>query len=603
MQIKKLLPIIIICTMMVMALCSCSKGPSSVTLLIYMCGSDLESQTGIASENLQELMSSDIPDNVRIIVQTGGANKWLSNNIPSDKIMRYEVKKGELKELALLDDANMGDGSTLEDFVRWGTNSYPAENTMLLLWDHGGGTIKGACYDQKYSNDAITLAELKDALNKSLNGKKLSIVGFDACLMGDYEVADALAPYADMMIASQNYEVGLGWDYTTIAKSLSTKTGADLAKDICKNYLTKCEKADKSATATLSAIDLTHFDSISNAFEEMLGDLQFDSADNNGRLALRVAVKNSASFGANSSGRMDNFVDLGGVAKELSSGDNLSESGKALSNKGAKALEEALKTATLCVEKGEAKSNATGLSVYYPSHFHMDEVREYINICPSENYKKILTSIYSNIPETTISFKNAGYIGDDDRFHVSLTPESARYLLSVSYTIYRKNDDGSQGKPVISNFITESDLDKLDFTVDYDGEYFTLDNHAIMATQVDHTADNDIYMSKIIRNGAPQTFRFAHIHNLFGSHFKQIGMVLYDDDIGSARKDVYPIMVGDEVNVDGEVFTIDAKGLVIKSRNLDKTPYIIKVTATDIFGKEIVSNSAICEEGNNVRLQ
>ena len=602
MRIKKLLPIIIICTMM-MALCSCSKGPSSATLLIYMCGSDLESQTGIASENLQELMSSDIPDNVRIIVQTGGANKWLSNNIPSDKIMRYEVKKGELKKLSMLDDANMGDGSTLEDFVRWGTNTFSAENTMLLLWDHGGGTIKGACYDQKYSNDAITLAELKDALNKSLNGKKLSIVGFDACLMGDYEVADALAPYADMMIASQNYEVGLGWDYTTIAKSLSTKTGADLAKDICKNYLTKCDKADKSATATLSAIDLTHFDEISNAFEEMLGDLQFDSADNNGRLALRVAVKNSASFGANSSGKMDNFVDLGGVAKELSSGDNLSGSGKALSDKGAKALESALKGAILCAERGEAKSNATGLSVYYPSHFNMDEVREYINICPSENYKKILTSIYSNIPETTISFKNAGYIGDDGRFHVTLTPESARYLLSVSYTIYRKNDDGSQGKPVISNFITKSDLDKLDFTVDYEGEYFTLDNHAIMATQVDHTADNDIYMSKIIRNGAPETFRFAHIHNLFGSHFRQIGMVLYDDDIGSARKDVYPIMVGDEVNVDGEEFTIDAKGLVINSRNLDNTPYIIKVTATDIFGKEIVSNSAVCEGGNNVRLQ
>ena len=60
MRIKKLLPIIIICTMMVMALCSCSKGPSSATLLIYMCGSDLESQTGIASENLQELMSSRV---------------------------------------------------------------------------------------------------------------------------------------------------------------------------------------------------------------------------------------------------------------------------------------------------------------------------------------------------------------------------------------------------------------------------------------------------------------------------------------------------------------------------------------------------------------
>ncbi|MBE5898057.1 MAG: hypothetical protein E7279_00470 [Lachnospiraceae bacterium] len=142
MRIKRLLFSIIIC-IFVVALCSCSKAPSSATLLIYMCGSDLESKTGIASENINELLSANIPDNVNVIIETGGSTKWQSNNIPSDKIMRYVVKDHRLQEIASLDDACMGSADTLQSFVEFGTTAYPSDNTMLLLWDHGGGTVKG----------------------------------------------------------------------------------------------------------------------------------------------------------------------------------------------------------------------------------------------------------------------------------------------------------------------------------------------------------------------------------------------------------------------------------------------------------------------------
>ena len=110
-----ILPIMIF--VLIMALCSCSKAPPSATLLIYMCGSDLESKTGIASENIKELLDSNIPDNVNVVIQTGGSNNWQSNNIPNDKIMRYVVKEHKLQELARLDDANM-DMSLMELCVR-----------------------------------------------------------------------------------------------------------------------------------------------------------------------------------------------------------------------------------------------------------------------------------------------------------------------------------------------------------------------------------------------------------------------------------------------------------------------------------------------------
>ena len=101
----------------------------------------------------------------------------------------------------------------------------------------------------------------------------------------------------------------------------------------------------------------------------------------------------------------------------------------------------------------------------------MDEIQEYLKICPSETYKKLIESIFNDIPKTTIAFSNAGYTGNDGKFHVTLTPESAKYILNVSYTIYKKNDDGSEGEAIRTNYIDDKDIDfaGLDFAVDYDG--------------------------------------------------------------------------------------------------------------------------------------
>lgn len=585
-----ILPIMIF--VLIMALCSCSKAPSSATLLIYMCGSDLESKTGIASENIKELLDSNIPNNVNVVIQTGGANKWQENDIPNDKIVRYLVKDHKLQELARLDDANMGDSNTLCDFVEFGITTYPSDNTMLLLWDHGGGTVKGVCFDEKYGNDTLTIPEMEEALDKGLNGKRLSVVGFDACLMADYEVAKALSKFSDMLIASQNYEVGLGWDYSTIGKSLSKKTGKDLAKDICDGYMDKCTKVDKASTATLSAVDLTNFGTISKAFDEMMTDIDDEMDSSDGRLALRIAIKNSAAFGSNSNGHMDNFVDLAGAAHELSGHDIYNLSSREINSEKADAVDKAVKDAILYKVNGDIKSNATGLSVYYPSHYYMDEIQEYLKICPSESYSKLIRDIFNNIPETTISYKNAGYMGDDNKFHVTLTPESGRYLLNVTYTIYEQNQDGSLGNPIISKYVNDKDVDwnNLDFTVDYDGKCFEIEGHPVMATQVDDSTDAEIYMSKVTRNGVPESFRFAVLNGLFSKKLQQVGLVLFDNDVGTASRDVFPLEPGDEIEVNGKSFTIDRNGLTLNSRDINVSKYFVQVVAVDMFGKEFKSD-------------
>ena len=38
----------------------------------YLCGSDLESEGGCATEDISELLDVELPDNVKVVIETGG---------------------------------------------------------------------------------------------------------------------------------------------------------------------------------------------------------------------------------------------------------------------------------------------------------------------------------------------------------------------------------------------------------------------------------------------------------------------------------------------------------------------------------------------------
>ena len=52
---------------------------------------------------------------------------------------RLRVEPNHLQLLAELPELDMADPATLTDFVRFSHNQYPAENYLLVLWDHGNG--------------------------------------------------------------------------------------------------------------------------------------------------------------------------------------------------------------------------------------------------------------------------------------------------------------------------------------------------------------------------------------------------------------------------------------------------------------------------------
>ena len=102
-------------------------GKDTVTMMVYMCGTDLESRSGMATSDLQEMVNADIADNVNIIVYTGGCRQWRVSDISNTKNQIYQVVKGGLRRLVDNDGSKvMTDPATLSSFIKWTAGKFPA---------------------------------------------------------------------------------------------------------------------------------------------------------------------------------------------------------------------------------------------------------------------------------------------------------------------------------------------------------------------------------------------------------------------------------------------------------------------------------------------
>ena len=235
------------------------NGKDQVTIMIYMCGADLESRSGLATADLQEMVNADISDKVNIIVYTGGSTKWNNSIISSKTNQIYKVEKGGLKQLSKDEGSKcMTDPATLEGFIKYCTKNYKADRYDLIFWDHGGGSLTGYGYDEKYANKgSMDLAGINQALGNA--GVKFDFVGFDACLMATAETGLMLSNYADYLIGSEEVEAGYGWYYTNWLTNLSKNTSMptiEIGQKIVDDFVDSCAQKVPSQKATLSLTDL-----------------------------------------------------------------------------------------------------------------------------------------------------------------------------------------------------------------------------------------------------------------------------------------------------------------------------------------------------------
>lgn len=284
----------------------------SYTILLYLCGSDLESGNGLATSDLQEILSSKLskPDNVNFVIETGGASSWSSTyGISASKLERYHVANQKLIKDDSLSYASMGLSSTLSSFITYGLKNYPADHTGLIYWNHGGA-VNGACFDEKMSYDAITASEAATAYQKGFAdagfGGKLDWVGYDCCVMSYADLAAINSDYFDFMVASQELESGYGWDYDNWLPTLYSNPGVQtstLLKKIADTFVSDNGGNKSSNDQTLAVLDLSKMDKVTEEFEKFASGLK--STDWS---SLSTSFKSSLRFG---SGYDSGYYDYG----------------------------------------------------------------------------------------------------------------------------------------------------------------------------------------------------------------------------------------------------------------------------------------------------
>ncbi len=328
-------------------------GSDKATIMVYLCGTDLESRSKMATSDLQEMIDADISEDINLLVYTGGCKGWQNNAVSNQTNQIWQIKDEGMVCLEKdLGSYSMTDPDTLAYFINWCAKNFPANRNSLIFWDHGGGSVSGFGYDEKYaSSGSMSLAGIDEALNAG--GVKFDFVGFDACLMATTENALMLTKHADYLIASEETEPGIGWYYTDwlteYAKDTSMST-LEVGKNIIDDFVDTCAKKCSGQSTTLSIVDLAELEmTIPETLTEFSTDT-YNLIQNQEYAKVSNARSGAREFG--SSSKIDQ-VDLVHLAKNMGT-----EEGEALA--------QAILGSVKYNRTSSNMTNSYGLSIYFP---------------------------------------------------------------------------------------------------------------------------------------------------------------------------------------------------------------------------------------------
>ena len=362
-----------------------------------------------AWNNIRQLAQNASPDiNIIVFLNEPGAHK-------KTQIYLIEKNKATLLNRDNREKLNSGDPQTLIMFGKWVIQNFPADEYFLDLWNHGTGwaevkykainpsslfvfnpntlmleldrsiryldmlgeTIdddkqRGICFDDTYksylNNQDLDLA-LSTICTEALGGRKFSIIGMDACLMAMVEIAAICKKYAHIMVASQEVELGQGWDYDSALEPFRSPAGPvskeEFAAHIVKSYQDTYSKI--TSDYTLSAIDLNLVYKLEESIDE-IATLLLECLQNQRGQSVKYTIKQCR---RNICFEEPSYIDLVSFYKRLLANTEkfTLQNNQHLIDHLKNALNRGIAIAKECIISNTCGSNlghAHGLSIYFP---------------------------------------------------------------------------------------------------------------------------------------------------------------------------------------------------------------------------------------------
>jgi len=274
---------------------------------------------------------------------------------------------------------NMTDPKTLTNFIVDSMKKFPSDHVALVMNDHGGG-FTGAMSDDGSGQGSFTMPQIKQAIAdaEKVTGKKIDILGFDACLMADVQAAHEFKDVANYLLASEETEGGPGWTYDNMMndegkpKEISNQMfkAVSMLQDAMEKKITvspeefckivvKVNEAHNNDIPTFSATDLTKMDGVAKAVDE------FSKAiiETEEKPAVQSAIMNAEAYG----GWMKpepycDMHDLHHIATLVNNGVSDEKLKKA-----AQSVQKAIGEAVIANETDQSQfPNSKGLSIFAP---------------------------------------------------------------------------------------------------------------------------------------------------------------------------------------------------------------------------------------------
>jgi len=385
---------------------------ASWTFMVYLAG--FNNLTDFAKKDLAEMRAVGSTLDVRVAtfvkrLNTTGARRMI-------------IEPGGTGEtVEELGNVDSGDPQTMLDFVRWAARQAPADRYALIVWNHGSGwqpddldqlysevrgrggqlemsgrEIAGRSTQQighalfshsvqevfglptpddrgiasddgtGHSLDTIELAKVLAKAAAELGGP-LELLGMDACLMSNQEVAFQAREHVRAIVGSEDLEPGDGWPYTEVLRRLvdtPSLTGTELGAVVVEEYLRSYTGGND--TVTQCAVDISRLEPFTAAFATFTDSLRAVLGDEQQRDLIAKAHRVSVRF-------QGQLIDVRSLCH------NLIRVGIAAPvQDAARALDAVLDPVGYVVAEGHQGTRVTGvggITVYFPGLY--DHVSDY----------------------------------------------------------------------------------------------------------------------------------------------------------------------------------------------------------------------------------
>ena len=440
------------------------------TVMIYLDGADLEKSNKFGTRTIKEIIDSGLDtDFHNVLVYTCGSDYWNNYNIPTDRDCIYLIRNGTLNLLTDYPAQNVGSQSTLEAFMRYCTQNYPAQQYGLILCNHGGGPNYGVCADYRNNMDMLSITELQNAFRNVGFGPeaKMEFIIFEACLMASAEVAYCMKDYAHYMMASENVSYVEGSDFSFIKSLDIYNSGAQIGTEYADCFYNKSYSLSQRLSSagysiydiTYSCIDLAKIEKVEQAMDDLFlssnATTFLKSMITSSSFHARKVKETADSYGEATDATYD-LIDLTDWMKS-----NLLFQGNTLMQNLVVAVEDAV----VCNRASTPHMN--GLSVYYPHNIKgdyrydrlgfSDEYSKHVKMCYDESQSQLNVSDLS--PSVTAEQTPELTLGLSDTQAQSIA--GARYYLLAKYKPDGYSFEENEYVIISSEKLNPSDTDNI----------------------------------------------------------------------------------------------------------------------------------------------